>query len=200
MYRGKEEMTMTSILNIQASANLENSVTRMLSKATSTHLAADNVVTRNLSDGIKLLDSDWVAANSTPAAERSDAQKNALALSDTLIAEINDADTLVFGLPIYNFGVPAAMKAWIDQIARVGVTFNYSKNGPVGLLENKRAIILVASGGTKLGSDIDFASKYMKHILGFIGITDVTIIAADALMQDAEAKKTEALQLIAELV
>lgn len=193
-------MTMTSILNIQASANLENSVTRMLSKATSTHLAADNVVTRNLSDGIKLLDSDWVAANSTPAAERSDAQKNALALSDTLIAEINDADTLVFGLPIYNFGVPAAMKAWIDQIARVGVTFNYSKNGPVGLLENKRAIILVASGGTKLGSDIDFASKYMKHILGFIGITDVTIIAADALMQDAEAKKTEALQLIAELV
>ena len=191
---------MSSILNIQASASLEGSVTRMLSKATTTHLAADNVVTRNLSDGIKLLDSDWVAANSAPVAVRTDAQKNALALSDTLIAEINDADTLVIGLPIYNFGVPAVMKAWIDQIARVGVTFNYSENGPVGLLKNKRAIILVASGGTKLGSEIDFASAYMKHILGFIGITDVTIIAADALMQDADAKKTEALQLIAELV
>lgn len=191
---------MTSILNIQASASLEGSVTRMLSKATFAHLAADNVVTRNLSDGIKLLDSDWVAANSTPAAIRTDAQKNALAFSDTLIAEISDADTLIIGLPIYNFGVPAAMKAWIDQIARVGVTFNYSENGPVGLLKNKRAIILLASGGTKLGSEIDFASEYMKHILGFIGITDVTIIAADALMQDAEAKKTEALQLIADLV
>ena len=192
-------MTMTSILNVQASANLQSSVTRMLSKATVTHLAADNVVTRNLSDGIKLLDSDWVAANSTPAADRSDAQKNALALSDTLIAEINDADTLVIGLPIYNFGVPAALKAWIDQIARVGITFSYSDNGPVGLLENKRAIILLASGGTKMGSEIDFASAYMKHILGFIGITDVTIIPADALMQDADTKKTEALQLIAEL-
>lgn len=191
---------MTNILNVQASASLESSVTRMLAKATIAHLAAGNVVTRNLSDGINLLDSDWVAANSTPAVERTDAQKNALTLSDTLIAELNDADTLIIGLPIYNFGVPAALKAWIDQIARVGITFSYSDNGPVGLLENKRAIILLASGGTKMGSDIDFASGYMKHILGFIGITDVTIIAADALMQDAEAKKTEALQLIAELV
>jgi FMN-dependent NADH-azoreductase len=191
---------MTSILNVQASASLESSVTRMLAKAAVTHLAADNVVTRNLSDGIKLLDSDWLTANSTPAAERTEAQKNALALSDTLIAEINDADTLVIGLPIYNFGVPAALKAWIDQIARVGITFSYSENGPVGLLKNKRAIILLASGGTKMGSDIDFASEYMKHILGFIGITDVTIIAADALMQDANARKTEALQLITELV
>lgn len=192
-------MTMTRILNVQASASLESSVTRMLSEATITHLAADNVVTRNLSDGIKLLDSDWIAANSTPAVERTEAQRNALALSDTLIAEINDADTLVIGLPIYNFGVPAALKAWIDQIARVGITFSYSNNGPVGLLENKRAIILLASGGTKMGSDIDFASAYMKHILGFIGITDVTIIAADALMQDADIKKSEALQLIDKL-
>ena len=191
---------MTNILNVQASASLESSVTHMLAQATIAHLGAGNVVTRNLSDGIKLLDSDWVAANSTPAAERTDAQNNALTLSDALIAEINDADTLIIGVPIYNFGVPAALKAWIDQIARVGITFSYSDNGPVGLLENKRAIILLASGGTKMGSDIDFASGYMKHILGFIGITDVTIIAADALMQDAEAKKTEALQLIAELV
>ena len=76
---------MTSILNLQASARLEGSITRMLSEATVTHLAADNVVTRNLSDGIKLLSSDWVAANSTPAAERNDAQRNALALSDSLI-------------------------------------------------------------------------------------------------------------------
>lgn len=191
---------MTKILNIQASARLEGSTTRLLSEAALSQLAPDAVVTRDLSGGIELLDSDWVAANSTPAAERTEAQRKVLGLSDALIAEINDADTLIIGLPIYNFGVPAVMKAWIDQIARVGVTFSYSDNGPVGLLENKRAIILLVSGGTRLGSEIDFASGYIKHILGFIGITDVTIIAADALMQDAEAKITEARRAIVGLV
>lgn len=193
-------MTMTNILNIQASARLEDSTTRMLSEAALEQLAADNVVTRDLSEGINLLDSEWIAANSTPAAERTTAQRNVLRLSDNLIAEIINADTLVIGLPIYNFGVPAVMKAWIDQIARVGVTFNYTADGPVGLLENKRAIILLSSGGTKLGSEIDFASGYIKHVLSFVGITDVTIIAADALTHDADAKINEARQAIAGLV
>jgi len=191
---------MTNILNIQASASKEGSTTRMLSEAVLAQLASNKVVTRDLADGITLLDNDWVVANSTPAAERTEAQENTLGLSDELINEIKNADTLVIGLPIYNFGVPAAMKAWIDQIARVGVTFRYSENGPVGLLQNKRAIILLSSGGTKLGSDIDFASGYLKHVLGFVGITDVTIIAADALTQNAQAKIIEAQQAISELV
>lgn len=197
--QNNEKLIMTSILNIQSSASNDGSVTRMLSEATLVQLDADTVITRDLSAGMKLLDSDWVTANSTPLQDRTDVQKNALALSDSLINEIKAADTLVIGLPIYNFGVPAAMKAWIDQVARVGVTFKYSETGPVGLLKNKRAIVLMASGGTEVGSDIDFASNYMKFILNFIGISDVTIIAADALMQDSETKTAEALQLIAEL-
>jgi FMN-dependent NADH-azoreductase len=95
---------------------------------------------------------------------------------------------LVIGSPVYNFSVPAALKAWIDQICRVGVTFKYTPDGPVGLLSGKRAIIVIASGGTSIGSDIDYASGYLKHIMDFIGIHDVTIIAADALGKDAKAK------------
>ena len=90
--------------------------------------------------------------------------------------------------PLYNFGVPAALKAWVDLVARVGVTFKYTEKGPVGLLENKRAIIVFASGGTQAGSAIDFATPYLKHVLGFIGITDVDVIAADQLGASADEK------------
>ena len=122
-----------------------------------------------------------------PADARSDDQRQALALSDTLIAELNAADTIVIGLPVYNFGVPAALKAWVDLVARAGVTFNYTETGPKGALEGKRAILVMASGGVPAGSPVDFATTYMKHMLGFLGITDVEIVAAEALAVDAEA-------------
>ena len=102
-------------------------------------------------------------------------------------------------MSIYNFGVPAALKAWIDQIARAGVTFKYTENGPVGLLDGKRAIIAVASGGTEVGSEIDFATGYMRHIMGFIGIHDVEVVAADQLMLDADAANSKAAEQIKSL-
>ncbi len=102
------------------------------------------------------------------------------------MAEVQAADTIVIGLPIYNFGVPAALKAWIDLIARAGVTFQYSAEGPKGLLTGKHAIVAVASGGTEIGSDIDFASGYIRHVLGFVGITDVTFIRADRTALDMD--------------
>ena len=102
------------------------------------------------------------------------------------------ADTIVIGTPIYNFSVPSTLKAWIDLVARVGVTFNYTETGPVGLLEGKRAIIAVASGGTQAGSDIDFATTYLRHVLGFIGITDVELVAADQLSMDEEGSMQRA--------
>ncbi|MEQ8367502.1 MAG: NAD(P)H-dependent oxidoreductase, partial [Roseicyclus sp.] len=126
-------------------------------------------------------------ANFTPADARSDDQKAKLALSDDLVAELKAADTIVIGLPIYNFGVPAALKAWVDQVARAGVTFQYSEYGPKGLLDGKRAIVVVASGGTEAGSDIDFATGYIRHVLAFIGITEVDFVAADRMMIDADA-------------
>lgn len=177
---------MTHLLRIDASARRQGSVSRDLTAKIINRFDA-TITTRDLATGVPLIDEAWVAANFTPADQRTPEQAQTLALSDALVAEVQAADTLVIGLPIYNFGVPAALKAWIDQIARAGVTFRYTENGPKGLLEGKRAIIAVASGGTEAGSEIDFATGYLRHILGFIGITDVTMVTADRLMGGAEA-------------
>ena len=181
-----------TILNIQASARHDGSVTRQLSGKVLDTIGANDVITRDLIDGLPLLDATWLGANFTPTNDRTDADRKALTLSDILIDEIKRADTILISTPIYNFSVPAVLKAWIDQVCRVGVTFNYTPEGPVGLLSGKRAIIVIASGGTSVGSNIDYASGYLKHIMSFIGIKDVSIIAADALGKDAEAKITAA--------
>lgn len=187
-------------LRIDASARREGSVSRDLTDQVIQRLGATDIVTRDLATTpVPQIDETWVGANFTPEEARSDAQKDALALSDALVAELKAADTLVIGLPIYNFGVPAALKAWIDHITRAGVTFRYTETGPVGLVTGKRAIVAVASGGTKMGSDIDFATGYLAHILGFIGVTDVSFVAADRLMVDAEAARAAAAAQIADL-
>lgn len=182
------------ILRIDASARRTGSVSRDLADKIIDRIGSDaTVTTRDLADGMSLIDEAWVGANFTPADDRTADQKSKLALSDTLVAELQAADTLVIGLPIYNFGVPAALKAWVDQVARAGVTFQYSEYGPKGLLEGKRAIVAVASGGTEAGSEIDFATGYIRHVLGFIGITDVTFVTADRLMLDADGTMAKAM-------
>ncbi len=190
-------MTQT-VLHIDASARLNGSTTRDLTARIVSRLGG-KVIRRDLAHAIPQIDETWVNANFTPADQRSKAQSAALELSDTLISEIKAADVLVIGVPVYNFGIPTALKAWIDQIARAGVTFSYTEDGPKGLLEGKRAIIALASGGTPVGSEIDFASGYMRHIMGFIGITDVEIVAADRLMVDADAALSGANARIEEL-
>ncbi len=175
------------VLRIDASARRDGSVSRQLTDQLVKRLAPTKTITRDLAEGLPLLDETWIGANFTPADQRSPEQADKLALSDTLIAEIQAADTLVIGLPIYNFGVPAALKAWVDLVARAGVTFRYTETGPKGLLEGKRAIIVVASGGTEAGSAIDFATGYMRHVLGFIGISEVDFVTADRMMVDADA-------------
>lgn len=184
---------MTNVLRIDSSARTEGSISRDLAGKIIDKLGADAVAVRDLAaEPLPQVDADWIGANFTPKDDRSDAQAAKLALSDALIAEVQAADVLVIGLPIYNFGVPAALKAWADQVARAGLTFRYTENGPVGLLEGKRAIIAVASGGTEAGSPIDFATGYLKHFLGFIGITDVEFVSADRLMLDADASLAKA--------
>ncbi|KPD13246.1 FMN-dependent NADH-azoreductase [Phaeobacter sp. 11ANDIMAR09] len=182
----------STVLHIDSSARSENSVTRSLSAEITARLSPEHVIRRDLAAPLPLLDEAWVGANFTPADQRSDAQKALLAQSDALIAELKQADTIVIGTPIYNFSVPSTLKAWIDLVARVGVTFRYTETGPIGLLEGKRAIIAVASGGTQAGSDIDFATTYLRHVLGFIGITDVALVAADQLSMDAEGSMARA--------
>ena len=185
----------TNILRIDASARRTGSVTRDLNDKIVERFQRSGdakVVTRDLADPLPLLTEEWIGANFTDPTERSDAQKETLALSDELVAELKAADVVLIGLPIYNFGVPGALKAWIDLVARARETFRYSEYGPVGLLEGKRAIVTVASGGTEAGSNIDFASTYLKHVLGFIGITDVVFVNADQMMIDADASLSTA--------
>ena len=133
------------------------------------------------------MDRAWIEANTTPNDDRTDDQRKTLALSDTLIAEIEAADTLIIGVALYNFSIPANLKLWIDLVCRTRKIFAYSEGKPKGLMTGKRAIVCFASGGTPFGSDADFASGYIRHILGFIGITDVTFIAADKRFKDDQA-------------
>lgn len=188
------------VLRIDASARRSGSVSRDLADRIVDRIAPDATVTvRDLASGLPLIDEGWVEANFTPATGRTPDQRARLALSDTLVAELRAADMLVIGLPIYNFGVPAALKAWVDLVARAGLTFRYTEAGPQGLLEGKRAIVTVASGGTEAGSEIDFATGYMRHVLGFLGITDVTFVTADRLAIDTAASLAAAEAQVAAL-
>lgn len=188
-----------TVLHIDSSARLTGSITRDLSAAVVEKLAAQKVIRRELATPLPLLDEAWIGANFTPAADRSPEQKDTLALSDALVEELQTADTIVIGVPIYNFSVPTTLKAWIDLVARAGVTFRYTENGPEGLLTGKRAIIVAASGGTPAGAAYDYATTYLRHVMGFIGITDVEIIAADQQALNAEASMAKAKDAVAAL-
>lgn len=174
-----------TVLHIDASARTQDSLSRQLSAKAVANENATDVIRRDLNDGLPFLTENWAIGTFTPPESRSAAQNEALALSDRLVAEVERADTIVIGTPIYNFNVPAVLKAWIDQIARAGVTFKYGENGPVGLLEGKKVIVTIASGGTAIGSDYDFATPYLKFALGFLGITDVTFLGKDDLLTEA---------------
>ena len=143
-----------NVLRIEASARHEGSVTRELNDRIEARMTAQNravVERRDLSDPLPFLTEDWIAANFADPADRNAEHKSALATSDKLVAELKRADILLIGMPIYNFGVPASLKAWVDLVARARETFRYTENGPVGLLKGKRAIVTVSSGGTEIG-------------------------------------------------
>jgi len=187
-----------NILRLDASMRKTSSYSRILTDKLIEQLTSEKnseVTIRDLADGIPLIDENWIKANFSAVDERTCEQKVCLVASDILVDELYKAELIVIGLPIYNFGVPAAFKAWIDQVVRSNLTFRYGDNGPIGLVENKKAYIIIASGGTKLGTEIDFISDYLRHILGFIGITDVTFIDSSGLGRDesqtlAHAHKT----------
>lgn len=176
------------ILRIDSSARQDASETRALSDALIERIqaGADTTVTyRDLAvDAPSFVNEAWVEANFTAADARSDAQAAELGDSDTLVRELEAADVIVIGAPIYNFSIPGVLKVWIDMVTRAQVTFRYGANGPEGLLKNKKAYVVMASGGVVMGSAMDFASPYLKHILAFIGIQDVEFISAAAIKED----------------
>lgn len=188
-----------TLLHIDALARLTGSTSRKLSSRIVAHLGPDKVVRRDLAAPLPQIDDAWVTATFTAADQRSTEQNFILALSDQLVDELIAADTVVIGLPIYNFSVPASFKAWIDLAGRSGRTFEYTANGPRGLLYGKRAAIAVFSGGTKIGSELEFASGYVAHIMRFVGITDVEVVAADQLAIDPAAALDAAYRAVTRL-
>ena len=195
---------MSTILHITASIRGDESVSRSLGTRLVEGLAASKnatVVTRDLSkNDIPFVDAERFAANLAPYAERSSEQHELAKIADELIGELQDADTIVFSVPVYNFSVPATVKAWADLVARAGTTFRYTENGPEGLLTGKKVYVTAASGGTPLGSEIDFMSPWLKFFLGFLGMTDVELVAADGIMgEGGEEKIAEAHQEIEKL-
>jgi len=178
-------------LLVNSSARKEGSITRQVAEKLATtlvkHSSNGELKYRDTAEGLPFIDQEWIGANFTAPEDREAHHKDALALSDNLVEELQNTDTLVIATPIYNFGIPASLKAWIDLIARARLTFKYTENGPVGLLENKKAYVVIASGGVEVGGEYDFVSPYLKHVLGFIGITDVTIVNANTLNLEDES-------------
>jgi len=178
---------MSTLLHIDASPSGERSVSRRLSAEYAAAWRAanpgGNVIVRDLARTvIPPVDAAWIAAAYTPKESRTAEQRAVLALSDEFIAELRAADRYVAGVPMYNFGVPATTKAYIDQIARVGETFRFGENGPVGLIEGKSAAFMISSGGEygpgSPGNGLNFVEPYLRAIFGFLGVSDADVVYA----------------------
>jgi len=140
------------------------------------------VIHRDLvSQPLPHLDGVRFGAFITPAEQRTPEQQAIVAESDTLIAEIRSADVIVIGVPLYNFGMPSQLKAYFDHIARAGVTFRYTANGPEGLIGGRKVYIMAARGGLYAGTDRDAQTAYLKTFLGFLGLTDLEFVYAEGL-------------------
>jgi FMN-dependent NADH-azoreductase len=183
---------MATLLKLDSSPMGDHSISRKLTaKFTDTWRKshpAGRVISRDLATSkIPMVDGLWIGAAHTPEESHTLEQQKALALSDELIAELLQADEFVLGVPMHNFSIPSTLKLWIDQIARAGKTFSYSASGPAGLLKNKKATLLIASGGAygeETGrASFNFVAPYLRAVLAFLGVTDVTIIAAEGTAQ-----------------
>src|SRR5258705_3737916 len=180
---------MATLLKIDSSPMGDHSISRKLTAqfAASWRKAhpGGEVISRDLTKTeLRPVNGIWVGAAYTPEDARSQEQREALAVSDALIAELQRADEYVFGVPMHNFSIPSTLKLWIDQVARAGKTFSYGADGPKGLLIGKKATLLIASGGvyeqgTAMES-LNFVTHYLRVVFGFLGVTDVNIIATAA--------------------
>jgi FMN-dependent NADH-azoreductase len=176
---------MKQILLVKTSLNGEQSNSNKLANELISTIEAQtpvNVVTRDVaSTPLPHLTQTEMQAWMTAEDERSDEQTELANLSHFLIEEVQQSDTIVVAMPMYNFGVPSTFKSWVDRIARAGITFRYSENGPVGLLKDKKVIIVATRGGMYQGTEKDSQSQFLKDVFSFIGLTDVRFIYAEGL-------------------
>lgn len=166
------------------------------------HPGAQAIVRDLAQDPIPHLDAQRVTAFFAKPETRTPEQQALVAESDALINEIKLAEIIVIGLPMYNFGIPSTLKAYFDHIARAGVTFRYTENGPVGFLTGKKVYVFAARGGLYAGTPLDSQTGYVRNFLGFLGMTDIEFVYAEGLnMGEAskEAALAEAKQQLARL-
>lgn len=183
-----------NILQVNSSARSEGSASTRLANSIVVRLRAENpgasLVVRDLArNPHPVLDEAALGALFTPAEQRTPAQAERVALDDALIAEIKAADAVVLGVPMYNLGVPAQLKNWIDAIARAKETFQYTASGPEGLLKGKKVYVALTRGGKYRGTDWDSQVPYLKIVLGFLGMTDITFVYAEGLAMGPEAEQ-----------
>ena len=184
---------MSNILVIDSSVSGEASVSRTLVREAVAALSARgpaSVVYRDLgADPVPhLTEANVAGVRGTPA---TDGEHAARGLSDTLIAELRAADTIVIGAPMYNFSVATTLRSWFDHVLRAGETFSYSEAGPKGLLEGKQVIVIESRGGLYSegpAAAIDFQEPYLRHLLGFVGLTDVTFVRAEKIGYGPESR------------
>jgi FMN-dependent NADH-azoreductase len=193
-----------NILQINASARRVGSNSTRLADSIVARLRSANpearLTLRDLAGNPHpVLDEAALEALFAPAGKRTPAQIARVALDDALIAEVQAADVLVLGVPMYNYGVPVQLKNWIDAIARAGVTFRYTEKGPEGLLKGKKVYAALARGGRYRGTEADTQVPYLKMVLGFLGMTDVQFIYAEGLNMGPEAAQQGMAEAEAEL-
>jgi FMN-dependent NADH-azoreductase len=196
---------MTTLLQINASINDDSGQSSQLANQFVAGFRTRNpdakIVVRNVAaaDGVPHLDAERFAAFITRAEERSAAQHAVVAYSDALINELKEADVIVLGLPMYNFGVPSQLKAYFDHIARAGVTFAYTDKGPVGKLNGKKVYVFAARGGLYAGTPLDTQTAYVRDFLRFIGMTDVEFVYAEGLAISPQSKEAGLARAVAEI-
>lgn len=182
---------MTRILTVTASPNGADSLTAGLARRLAKKLdpAADIVVRDLAAEPPAHLDQATIGAFYTPDDQRSAAQRKLLVASDAYVAELEVADVIILAVPMHNFSIPSVLKAWIDQIARVGRTFRYTEAGPEGLLKDKKVYVIAARGGDYSAAGrlaaLDHQVPFLKTVMGFVGLDDVTFINAEGTAVDA---------------
>jgi FMN-dependent NADH-azoreductase len=183
------------ILHLDSSARKNESISRKLAKDLVNKIKNnfDEVVYRDISENIPFVSGIKGAGFVIPEEERTEQDKELFKFSDELVDELLESNTIVISTPIYNFGPPAAAKAWFDLVARAGRTFKYETTGPVGLVDgNKKVYLVVTSGGVPIGSPVDFCTTWFKQALNFLGISDIEIIDASQLnINDDNLKKAQ---------
>ena len=183
------------IYQIDSSARKEGSTSRQLSKKLLNKIKkpGDEIIYRDLDDEMLFISKLTESGMKIPLQKQTEDHKKMFELSDKLVLELKESDIIIISAPIYNFGPPATLKAWSDLAARVDTTFKYTPDGKrIGLLKNKKAYLVITSGGTKLNSNEDFLTPWLKFILNFFGIEKVETISADQMALDYEKSIKEA--------